>query len=99
MKGAQLDAVDDKGWSSLMWAAINQHIDLMQLLIQKGASVYLKDKVGKTIQDHAQNLGHNQEQLQQLFDEQHDSQSGQDCLLGQMFQLSLANYNFNKMFL
>ena len=32
-KGAQLDAVDDKGWSSLMWAAINQHIDLMQLLI------------------------------------------------------------------
>ena len=36
-KGAQLDAVDDQGWSALMWAAITGKIDLMQLLIKRGA--------------------------------------------------------------
>ena len=52
-KGAQLDAVEDEGgWSALMWAAINGKIDLLQLLIKKGASVYLKDHVGKCVADY-----------------------------------------------
>eukprot|EP00392_Amoebophrya_sp_AT5.2_P006776 g6788.t1 len=66
-KGAQLDAMDDDGWTALVWAALNRKIDLMQMLIMKGASVYLRDQVGKTAADYAAQMGDNQKVLEQLF--------------------------------
>ncbi|CAD7926773.1 unnamed protein product [Amoebophrya sp. A120] len=67
-KGAQLDAVDDDGWSALVWAALNRKIDLLQLLIAKGASVYMRDHVGKTAADYAAQMGDNAKVLEQLFE-------------------------------
>ena len=67
-KGAQLDAVEDEGgWSALMWAAINGKIDLMELLIKKGASVHLKDHVGKTVAEYAGKMGNHASVMEELF--------------------------------
>ncbi|CAD7938933.1 unnamed protein product, partial [Amoebophrya sp. A25] len=56
------------GWTALVWAALNRKIDLLQLLINKGSSVYMRDHVGKTAADYAARVGDNQKMLQQLFD-------------------------------
>jgi len=67
-KGAQLDAQDEAGWSALMWAAVNAKIDILQLLIKKGASVYLKDRVGRTAAEYARQQGNRTEILDKLFE-------------------------------
>ena len=54
-----IDAVDRDGYSSLMWAAYNEHdnIEIIQALLDRGASIHLKAKNGTTALSWAQQKG------------------------------------------
>lgn len=47
-KGAQPNTVDNRGWSALFWAIHEARLDVITLLISKGADVHLKNLKGET---------------------------------------------------
>lgn len=46
--GADVNAEDNSGWTSLMWASRNACKELVELLLEAGADVNAKDKTGLT---------------------------------------------------
>eukprot|EP00397_Hematodinium_sp_SG-2012_P015022 GEMP01015292.1.p1 GENE.GEMP01015292.1~~GEMP01015292.1.p1 ORF type:complete len:425 (+),score=103.84 GEMP01015292.1:121-1395(+) len=49
--GACVDYTDDEGWTALMWGALCGSLDMVELLITKGASLHLRNKAGQTVTD------------------------------------------------
>jgi hypothetical protein len=56
-KGAEVDARDESGKTALMWAAFNDHADIMRLLLDKGAQVDALADSGRTALMMAADLG------------------------------------------
>ena len=57
--GASLDQQDpDFGWSALIWAAKEGHVDNVRVLLDAGANPQLADQSGKTARDWAQQNAH-----------------------------------------
>jgi ankyrin repeat protein len=54
-RGAELDAMDDRGRTALMMAAELGHAELVAMLIGRGADASLRDKRGNTAFDLAAN--------------------------------------------
>merc|ERR1719221_1568264 len=48
--GANLNVRDDDGWSALMWAAMHQNLDMVQLVVRHGANPDLLDANGQTLE-------------------------------------------------
>eukprot|EP00931_Biecheleriopsis_adriatica_P064779 TRINITY_DN3947_c0_g3_i1.p1 TRINITY_DN3947_c0_g3~~TRINITY_DN3947_c0_g3_i1.p1 ORF type:complete len:1024 (+),score=185.40 TRINITY_DN3947_c0_g3_i1:82-3153(+) len=44
-KGAQVDHFDNVGWTALVWAALNRSVNMINLLIQRGASPSLASSI------------------------------------------------------
>lgn len=53
--GADVNAATDRGITSLMFAAQNAKLDVVELLLKKGAKPQTKDANGKTALDYANN--------------------------------------------
>ena len=51
--GAQVDTADAQGYTPLMWAAIQEDVEIVQELLARGANVKAKDKKGFTVLDMA----------------------------------------------
>ena len=49
---------DEGGFTSLMEAALNGQLDMVELLMRHGADPFMKDHDGKTAADHARAGGH-----------------------------------------
>jgi ankyrin repeat protein len=47
--GVEVNCVNDKGWSPLVMAAFNQHLDTVKLLIASGANVNHQSVNGTTV--------------------------------------------------
>lgn len=43
---------DDGGWTAMIWATEYKHVDLVKLLLSKGADANIRDKVNKRINKH-----------------------------------------------
>ena len=56
--GAEVNAKDKDGWTPLMYAAANGHLEIVDFLISKGADVNAKSKDGRTSQMQAVLDGH-----------------------------------------
>jgi len=54
-KGAEVDALDKDGTTSLHWAARNGHAEIINTLLENGANAFLKDKNDKTPRDLSSN--------------------------------------------
>ena len=48
MNGANINAIDDKGWSALMFAAARGQSDIVRILMSRGADPNMKSKEGET---------------------------------------------------
>ena len=46
--GADVNAKDDTGWTSLIWASVKGHTDIVKLLLENGSDVNAKDSDGKS---------------------------------------------------
>jgi len=47
--GADVNAKDNDGWTTLMWALFNENMDMMELLLKAGADVNAKSNEGNRI--------------------------------------------------
>jgi ankyrin repeat protein len=47
-EGADVNAVDDTGWTALMWATYYDYIETARLLIDKGANIDVQNNYGET---------------------------------------------------
>jgi len=56
--GANIEAKDNYGWTSLHWASENGHAAVVQTLLQHGADVAATDKRGRTSLHFASMSGH-----------------------------------------
>ena len=45
--GPEIDAVDNRGWSALMIAAERGHLEIAELLLDRGADPMIADKQGR----------------------------------------------------
>jgi len=50
-RGAEIDAVDNRGRTALMIASENRHTGPVDLLLRRGADATLRDRDGKTAGD------------------------------------------------
>ena len=50
-KGANMNALDDKGWTPLMHAVRWRRLEAVKCLVQKGANTTFRDKTGKSALD------------------------------------------------
>jgi len=57
-QGICLEAKDNDGWTALIRAANNGHIDIVKALLDRGAQIEAKDNVGKTALMWAASNGH-----------------------------------------
>jgi ankyrin repeat protein len=53
-----LEDADSIGWSALLWASSRGRLSTVQLLIERGADIRIKNKEGKTAMDCAREKGH-----------------------------------------
>lgn len=53
-----VEQIDKDGWSALTYAATQGNEVLIKLLIQYGADIHLKDKLGRSIAENAREHGH-----------------------------------------
>jgi ankyrin repeat protein len=56
--GADANAVDECGWTALMWAAGEGRTNIVRLVLKKGADPHHKNIHGKTAADVADESGH-----------------------------------------
>lgn len=54
-KGANINAQNDLGYAALHWCVGDE--EAVQWLVEIGADLTLKDKMGDTPRDHAQKIG------------------------------------------
>jgi ankyrin repeat protein len=66
-RGADLDAQQDDGWTSLHLAALFGHIDFMRLLLDRGANPHARDNFGETPSQVART--HQQQEISRLLSE------------------------------
>ena len=55
--GADIDLPGQFGWNPLMTAVLRGDVGLVQLLVDKGASLPARDKAGRTALDYAEERG------------------------------------------
>ena len=48
-----MDAKSNSGWTALMWATINSHLEVAKLLVENGADITAKDNQGTSVCDYA----------------------------------------------
>merc|ERR1719382_633665 len=48
--GANLDVRDEDGWTPLMWAAMHQSLDMVELVVRHGANPSLLDEQGEAVE-------------------------------------------------
>ena len=51
--GADIDVKDYEGCSSLMWASLEGHLEIVKYLVKNGADINIKNEDGKTALDWA----------------------------------------------
>jgi ankyrin repeat protein len=56
--GADVDATNEKGWTSLMEASHNGSVEVAEMLLMAGASIDVKDETERTAMDLAREGGH-----------------------------------------
>lgn len=56
--GANINAKDDSGWTSLMYASCNGHKDVVEFLLVSKADVNIKNQWGKTALKYALKYDH-----------------------------------------
>jgi ankyrin repeat protein len=54
-KGADIEAKDEDGQTSLMWASYRGYSEVVELLLENGANIEAKDNRGKTALDLVEN--------------------------------------------
>ncbi len=57
-RGADVNAVDERGWTALMWATKEDHPDIASMLIAGKANLKIKNKAGETALGIAKREGH-----------------------------------------
>lgn len=73
--GAEINAKDESGWTSLHQAAKGGRADVVQLLLEKGADFNAKDELGFIALDHAAEKGH--EAVVRLLNKQNSKGQGE----------------------
>jgi len=74
-KKLDTDKRSQKGMTALMFAADKEHVEVVKLLVKKGAHITLRDNEGKTARDYAQNE-EIKKYLEQALDEQNIKKQG-----------------------
>lgn len=59
-RGVCVDCVDEQGWTAMMWGALCGSLDMVGLLITRGASVHIRNEAGQTVADLAKTDGMNE---------------------------------------
>jgi ankyrin repeat protein len=67
--GADSDATNAHGWSLLMWAVYFNRLDMVDVLLSRGANVHLKDLYGQTALHFAARKWRSDDMFRRIFSE------------------------------
>ncbi|KAG1240944.1 hypothetical protein G6F68_017169 [Rhizopus microsporus] len=88
-RGVKADAQDKLGWTPLMWAVINDHCDVVEILLEYNASLDINSTHGATVYDLVNTTN---ERMMQYFQRPNTVKETQfmwdQCLPDQMFVFS-----------